>query len=104
MLICCDPTDLNGKVKVAMEKAEVCGDSHAELIPVYHPGSAPLSAEAEADLRRLAQKWATLLKDAETFEQPIRSVMLFVRSFGDPLPETAVKMGKEGQKRRKKVR
>jgi hypothetical protein len=43
---------------------------------------APLSAEAEADLRRLAQKWATLIKDAASFEQPLRFMLEFVGRYG----------------------
>jgi hypothetical protein len=83
-----------------MVEAKILHESFAErATPTPRSEPAPLSAEAEAELRRLALKWATLLKDAETFEQPIRAVMLFIRSFGPPVSgEEEVK-----EKRRKKV-
>jgi len=43
---------------------------------------APLSPGAEADLQRLARKWATLIAEAASFEQPLRFMLEFVGRYG----------------------
>jgi hypothetical protein len=66
--------------KMGMVKAKVGDDSPRKRAP-RDESDAPLSAEAEADLRRLALKWASLIQDAASFEQPMRALLEFVGSF-----------------------
>jgi hypothetical protein len=65
---------------MGMVKAKARDDSSGKRARRDEP-DAPLSAEAEADLRRLALKWATLIQDAASFEQPMRALLEFVGSF-----------------------
>jgi len=66
--------------KMWMVKAKALDDSLGKRAR-RDESDAPLSAEAEADLRRLALKWATLIQDAASFEQPMRALLEFVGSF-----------------------
>ena len=66
--------------KMGMVKAKILDDSPRGRVP--RDGlDAPLSAEAEANLRRFALKWAILVQDAASFEQPLRAVLEFVATF-----------------------
>lgn len=66
-----------------MEKAMALGDSLGECAATRNRLEPPLSAAAEEDLRRLAQKWAPLIENAASFEQPLRFMLEFVGQFSD---------------------
>ena len=70
-----------------MAKAQVLSDSLGKRAHEFPCMEAPLSAEAEADLRRLALKWATLIADSASFEQPLRFMLGFVGHYGGVEPE-----------------
>jgi hypothetical protein len=63
-----------------MVKAKVGDDSLRERIRRVK-SDYPLSAETEANLRRFALKWASVIQDAASFEQPMRTVLEFLGSF-----------------------
>jgi hypothetical protein len=55
----------------------------------------PLSAETEANLRRFALKWASVIQDAGSYEQPMRTVLEFLGTY---LPEITPPETQEGQR------
>jgi len=68
---------------MAMGKAMASGGSLGNRVYEHARSEPPLSAAAEADLRRLAQKWATLIDRAASFEQPLRFLLEFVGQYSD---------------------
>jgi hypothetical protein len=65
---------------MGMVKTNVLDDSPKGRAP--RDGlDAKLSAETEENLRRFALKWAILVQDAASYEQPMRTVLEFLATF-----------------------
>lgn len=69
-----------------MEKAQALSGSLGKRACEFPRIEVPLSAEAEAEMRRLAQKWAPLIENAASFEQPLRFMLEFVGHYGGVEP------------------
>jgi hypothetical protein len=68
---------------MGMVKAKVVDNSLRERIRRVK-AEYPLCAETEANLRRFALKWASVIQDAGSYEQPMRTVLEFLGTY---LPE-----------------
>jgi hypothetical protein len=68
---------------MGMVKAKVVDESLRERVRRVK-SDVPLSAETEANLWRFALKWASVIQDAGSYEQPMRTVLEFLGTY---LPE-----------------